>query len=116
MAQTGWEEVVVAWLTLLGAGLLEIVWAFAISQSKGFTRLWPTVATVIAISASVGLLSWSARSLPIGTAYTVWTGIGSVGTFAVGIIFLGEPAHPSRVIAATLIVGGLLLMKASTPA
>ena len=105
-----------AWLTLIGAGLLEIVWAFAVNQSERFTRLWPTVATVVAISASGGLLSWCARTLPIGTAYTVWTGIGSVGTFAVGIIFLGEPAHPSRVIAAALIVGGLLLMKASAPA
>ena len=105
-----------AWFVLLGAGLLEIVWAFAMNRSEGFTRLWPTVATVITMLASVALLSWSARSLPIGTAYTVWTGIGSVGTFAAGIIFLGEPAHPSRVIAATLIVVGLLLMKASTPA
>ena len=105
-----------AWLTLLGAGLLEIVWALAINQSEGFTRLWPTVATAIAMAASVGLLSWSTRTLPIGTAYTVWTGIGSVGTFAVGIVLLGEPAHPSRVVAAALIVGGLLLMKASTPA
>ena len=105
-----------AWLTLLAAGLLEIVWAFAMNRSEGFTRLWPTVATAIAMLASVGLLSWSARSLPIGTAYTVWTGIGAVGTFAVGIIFLGEPAHASRVIAAALIVGGILIMKASTPA
>ena len=105
-----------AWLTLLVAGLLEIVWAFAMNHSDGFTRLWPTVATLIAMLASVGLLSWSTRSLPIGTAYTVWTGIGSIGTFTVGIIFLGEPAHPSRVIAAALIVGGLLLMRASTPA
>ena len=104
-----------AWLTLLCAGLLEIVWAFAMDQSEGFTRLWPAVATVIAMTASALLLAWSTRSIPIGTAYMVWTGIGAVGTFAVGIIFLGESAHPSRVIAAALIVGGILLMKASTP-
>ena len=105
-----------AWLALVIAGLLEIVWALAMKQSEGFTRLWPSVITLAAALASFGLLSWSMRSLPLGTAYVAWTGIGAVGAFAVGIIFLSEPAHPSRLAAAALIVGGLLLMKVSTPA
>ena len=105
-----------AWLVLIIAGLLEVVWAFSMKQSEGFTRLWPALVTLVAALASFGLLSWSMRSLPLGTAYAVWTGIGALGAFVVGIIFLGETANASRVSAALLIVSGLLLMKLSSPA
>jgi quaternary ammonium compound-resistance protein SugE len=106
----------VAWLVLVIAGLFEVVWAFAMKQSEGFTRLWPSVVTVAAMLVSFGLLAWSMRSLPLGTAYTVWTGVGAVGAFVLGIVFLGEAANASRLMAALLIVGGLLLMKLSSPA
>ncbi len=105
-----------AWLVLVVAGLFEVVWAFTMKQSGGFTRLWPSVATLAAAAASFGLLAWSMRSLPLGTAYTVWTGVGAVGAFVVGIIFLGEAANALRLLAALLIVSGLLLMKLSSPA
>ena len=105
-----------AWLILVIAGLFEVVWAFSMKQSEGFTRLWPSVVTIAAMLVSIGLLAWSMRSLPLGTAYTVWTGIGAVGAFIAGIAFLGETANASRLIAALLIVSGLLLMKLSSPA
>jgi quaternary ammonium compound-resistance protein SugE len=106
----------VAWIVLIIAGLFEVVWAFAMKQSEGFTRLWPSVITLTAMLVSFGLLAWAMRSLPLGTAYTVWTGIGAVGAFVVGILFLGEAANASRLIAALLIVSGLLLMKLSSQA
>ena len=105
-----------AWLVLVIAGLLEVVWAYWLKQSEGFTRLWPSVATLAAALGSSVLLSWSMRSLPLGTAYVVWTGIGAVGAFVVGIVFLGETANAARLIAASLIVSGLLLMKLTSPA
>jgi quaternary ammonium compound-resistance protein SugE len=95
------------------AGLLEVVWAFSMKQSEGFTRLWPSLTTVATMILSFALLSISMRSLPLGTAYTVWTGIGAVGAFVVGVAFLGETANPLRLVAAFLIVGGLFLMKLS---
>jgi quaternary ammonium compound-resistance protein SugE len=101
----------VAWIILFVAGLFEIVWAGAMKQSDGFTRLWPSAITVAGMVVSVVLLSWAMRSLPLGTAYTVWTGIGAVGAFVVGIVALGEPADPLRLLAAALIVSGLVLMK-----
>lgn len=104
-----------AWLILVIAGVFEVIWAFAMKQSEGFTRLWPSVITLVTMIISFGLLSWSMRVLPLGTAYTVWTGIGAVGAFIVGIIVLGEAAHALRILAAVLIVGGLVLMKLSTP-
>ena len=104
-----------AWLVLVIAGLFEVVWAFSMKQSEGFTRLWPSVVTVAAMLVSFVLLAWSMRVLPLGTAYTVWTGIGAVGAFVVGIVFLGETANASRLVAASLIVSGLLLMKLSSP-
>ena len=105
-----------AWLVLIIAGLFEVVWAFSMKRSEGFTRLWPSVVTVAAMLVSFGLLAWSMRSLPLGTAYTVWTGIGAAGAFVAGIVFLGEAANASRLTAALLIVSGLLLMKLSSPA
>lgn len=103
-----------AWFLLFIAGLLEIVWAFSMKQSEGFTRLGATSVTLVAMVLSFGLLSWSMRTLPLGTAYTVWTGIGAVGAFVVGIVFLHEPMSAMRIFAAALIVGGLVLMKLSS--
>ena len=103
-----------AWIILVIAGLLEVVWAFSMRQSEGFTRLWPSLVTLGAMGVSFALLAWSMRTLPLGTAYTVWTGIGAVGAFLVGIVALGEAANPMRIVAALLIVGGLVLMKLSS--
>ena len=100
-----------AWILLLGAGLLEVVWAFTMKQSHGFTRLTPSVITIIAMIASFAMLSVAMRTLPLGTAYTIWTGIGAVGSFIVGILVLGESATALRMVAAVLIVSGLVLMK-----
>ncbi|MBN9088937.1 MAG: QacE family quaternary ammonium compound efflux SMR transporter [Reyranella sp.] len=103
-----------AWFVLIGAGLLEVVWAFSMKQSEGFTRVLPSVVTFIAMALSVGLLAWSMRSLPLGTAYAVWTGIGALGAFVAGIAILGEAAGTLRIVAAALILGGLVLMKFSS--
>lgn len=105
-----------AWVSLLAAGVLEIVWAFAMKQSQGFTRLVPTAIMLVTMIGSFGLLSISMRTLPLGTAYTIWTGIGAIGAFLVGIFFLGEAVNVSRLIAGVLIVSGLVLMKFSTSA
>ncbi|WP_343519470.1 multidrug efflux SMR transporter [Sphingomonas sp.] len=103
------------WIYLTVAGLLEIAWAFLMKQSEGFTKLVPSVATLVAMAASFALLSLAMRTLPLGTAYTIWTGIGAVGAFVIGILVLGEQATPMRIAAAVLIVGGLVLMKLSSP-
>ncbi|WPZ36965.1 quaternary ammonium compound efflux SMR transporter SugE [Thalassobaculum sp. OXR-137] len=103
------------WIVLTVAGLFEIVWAYSMKQSVGFTRLGPSIVTLAAMLASFGLLAWAMRSLPLGTAYMVWTGIGAVGAFIVGIVFLGEAVSPLRLVAALLIVSGLVLMKLSSP-
>lgn len=103
-----------AWFALLFAGLLEVVWAFSMKQSEGFTRFIPSLITLAAMICSFALLSWAMRSLPLGTAYTIWTGIGAVGAFIVGIIFLGESASAMRIAAAGLIVSGLVMMKVSS--
>lgn len=105
-----------AWIYLLIAGVLEVVWAFYMKQSNGFTRLWPSVITISAMIVSFALLSLSMRTLPLGTAYAVWTGIGAVGAFIVGAWVLNEPLSLMRVTAAGLIVGGLILMKVASPA
>ena len=103
-----------SWLYLLLAGILEIVWAFAMKQSEGFSRPGATILTIMAMLASFGFLAAAMRSLPLGTAYTIWTGIGAVGAFALGVLVLGEAASPLRLAAAGMIVGGLVLMKAAT--
>ena len=105
-----------AWILLFLAGLFDVVWAYLMKQSAGFTRLWPTLATFATMFVSFGLLSVAMKTLPLGTAYTVWTGIGAVGSFAVGIVVLGEAVTPLRLLAAALILAGLLLMKLSSPA
>lgn len=103
-----------AWLYLVVAGLLEVLWAFTMKQSQGFSKLTPSLITLIAMVASFGLLSLAMRTLPLGTAYTIWTGIGAVGAFVVGITVLGEQVTPMRIAAAGLIVSGLVLMKLSS--
>ena len=105
-----------AWIILFVAGLLEVVWAYFMKQSHGFTRLWPSIATLAFMGASFALLSISMKSLPMGSAYAVWTGIGAVGAFVVGVVVLGEALTAGRVIAAGLIVAGLVLMQVSSRA
>jgi quaternary ammonium compound-resistance protein SugE len=102
-----------AWLALLVAGLFEVVWAFSMKQSDGLTRPLPAVVTVVAMLISFALLSFSMRTLALGTAYTIWTGIGALGAFLVGVIWLGEAASLMRVTAAALIICGLVMMTAS---
>jgi quaternary ammonium compound-resistance protein SugE len=106
----------VAWFILLIAGVLEVVWTYFMKQSEGFTRMVPTAITLLTSLASFVLLAVAMKTLPLGTAYTVWTGIGAVGAFAVGIYVLGEPANVTRIVAATLIVAGIVLMKFSSTA
>ena len=103
-----------AWIMLVVAGVLEIVWAYSMKLSEGFTRLGPSVVTIVMMFASFGLLSMSMRTIPLGTAYTIWTGIGAVGAFVVGIVLLGEQVSATRILAAVLIVSGLVLMKMSS--
>lgn len=104
------------WVLLLLAGLLEVVWAYTMKLSDGFSRPVPTAITFLAMFASFGLLAVAMKSLPLGTAYSTWTGIGAIGAFVVGVVALGEAASPLRVLAAVMIVGGLVLMKLSSPA
>lgn len=105
-----------AWIALFLAGLFEVVWAVSMKQSEGFTRLVPTIVMIVGMLLSFALLAWSMKVLPLGTAYTIWTGIGAVGAFIVGVAYFGEALSTGRVVAAVLIVSGLVLMKISTPA
>ncbi|MEO7494065.1 MAG: quaternary ammonium compound efflux SMR transporter SugE [Massilia sp.] len=105
----------VSWLLLLVAGLLEIVWAVGLKQTAGFTRLWPSVVTLGAMAGSVVLLGMAMRQLPLGTAYAVWTGIGTVGTALAGMLWLGEPAGALRLGAIALIIIGIAGLKLLTP-
>ena len=103
-----------AWAILILAGIFEVIWAYSMKLSDGFTKLSPSIVTIVFMILSVVLLSISMRTLPLGTAYTIWTGIGAIGSFVVGIVILNEPMTAMRMIAATLIVAGLLLMKLSS--
>ncbi|WP_298145969.1 quaternary ammonium compound efflux SMR transporter SugE [uncultured Acinetobacter sp.] len=103
-----------AWMVLILAGIFEVVWAYSMKLSEGFTKLTPSLVTIVFMLLSFGLLAYSMKTLPLGTAYTIWTGIGAVGAFVVGILVLGEPVTPMRFLAAVLIVSGLLLMKLSS--
>lgn len=103
-----------AWLYLFSAGILEVVWAFTMKQSDGFSRPGPTAITIVTMIGSFALLSLAMRSLPLGTAYTIWTGIGAVGAFCVGIFWLGEAASLFRIISVALILSGLIGLKLST--
>jgi quaternary ammonium compound-resistance protein SugE len=98
----------VAWVYVVVAGLLEIVFAVMLKESRGFTRLWPSVAFAVAGAASFFLLSLALRTLPVGTAYAVWTGIGAAGTAVVGIALLGEPRDAGRLVSISLIVAGVV--------
>ncbi|BEP34869.1 quaternary ammonium compound efflux SMR transporter SugE [Variovorax sp. V59] len=100
-----------AWVVLLVAGLLEMGWAIGLKYTEGFTRFWPSVGTAISMVLSVVLLGWAMRSLPVGTAYAVWTGIGAVGTVILGILLFQEPANAARLICVGLIVAGILGLK-----
>ena len=100
-----------AWGLLVLAGLFETAWAVGLKYTAGFTRLWPSVATLAAIAVSMGLLGVAAKQLPIGTAYAVWTGIGAVGTVIVGVWLFGEPASLLRLGCLALIVAGILGLK-----
>jgi quaternary ammonium compound-resistance protein SugE len=102
------------WVYLLGAGILEVVWAYAMKLSHGFQRPVPTTVMIIAMIGSVVLLTLSMRHLPLGTAYAIWTGIGTLGAFVLGVVMLGEAATATRLVAAALIVAGLVLMKVGT--
>ena len=103
-----------AWIYLFAAGLFEVVWAYFMKESEGFSRLAPSAVTITAMVASVGLLSVAMRTIPLGTAYVVWTGIGALGTFAVGIVAYGETMSAARMAAAAIILSGLVMMKLST--
>ncbi len=99
-----------AWVYLFAAGLFEIIWAFALKRSHGFTLIGPSVITVAGMIVSIFLLSMAMRTLPLGSAYAIWTGIGAVGAIAIGIIVLGEPLTPLRVTAGGLILAGIVTM------
>lgn len=103
-----------AWLILLLAGVFEVVWAYSMKLSEGFTKLTPSIITIVFMILSVVLLAHAMKTLPLGTAYTIWTGIGAIGSFLVGIVVLGEPATAMRMLAAILIISGLVLMKLSS--
>ncbi|WP_173424455.1 DMT family transporter [Bradyrhizobium oligotrophicum] len=103
------------WLALLAAGLLEIIWALGLKHSDGLTRFWPSVATAIAILLSFAMMSLALRSLPFGTAYAVWTGIGAAGSIVAGMILYSEPADPMRLLCLTLIVAGMIGLKLNSP-
>ena len=103
------------WLILFVAGLFEIGWAVGLKYTEGFTRLWPSVGTVLSMVISVGLLGIALKSLPVGTAYAIWVGVGAVGTATVGILLLGESANLMRLFSLFLIVAGIVGLKLTTP-
>ncbi|HEY0562619.1 MAG TPA: quaternary ammonium compound efflux SMR transporter SugE [Methylophilus sp.] len=103
------------WFILIVAGLFEIGWAIGLKYTDGFSRLWPTVGTVLAMLISLALLGIAMKSLPVGTAYAVWVGVGAVGTAILGIILLGEAANMGRLVSLALIVTGIIGLKLATP-
>jgi len=104
-----------AWVVLFFAGLCEIGWAVGLKYTEGFSRLWPSIATGVAMLASVVLLGWSLKTLPLGTAYAVWTGIGAVGTAILGMLLFGESREAARLACIALIVAGIVGLKLVTP-
>ena len=105
-----------AWVVLVLAGLFEVGWAIGLKYTDGFTRLWPTLWTLLSMIVSLWLLGIAMKTLPVGTAYSVWVGVGSVGTVILGIMLLGEPANVGRLISVGLIVAGIIGLKLSAPA
>lgn len=104
-----------AWLMLLAAGLCEIVWAIGLKYAQGFTRFWPSVVTLAAMLVSIVLLGLAMKSLPVGTSYAVWVGIGATGTAVLGIVLLGESASAGRLVSLALLIAGIVGLKLSTP-
>ena len=100
-----------SWLVLVLAGLFEIGWAIGLKYTDGFTKLWPTLGTVASMVVSLGLLGIAMKSLPVGTAYAVWVGVGAVGTAILGVVLLGEPANAGRMVSLALIVAGIIGLK-----
>lgn len=105
-----------AWIILAIAGLFEVGWAIGLKYTEGFTRLWPTVGTVLSMVISLGLLGVAMKSLPVGSAYAIWVGVGAVGTVALGIVLFGEPMNAARLISVALIVAGIIGIKLTTSA
>lgn len=105
-----------AWVILVVAGLFEVAWAIGLKYTAGFTRLWPTLGTVLAMIVSLWLLGIAMKSLPVGTAYAVWVGVGAVGTVVLGIVLLGEPANAARLFSVALIVAGIVGLRLAAPA
>jgi quaternary ammonium compound-resistance protein SugE len=103
------------WVILVIAGLFEVGWAIGLKYTEGFTRLWPTLGTVLAMIVSLWLLGIAMKSLPVGTAYSVWVGVGAVGTVVLGIVLLDEPANALRLASVALIVAGIVGLKLATP-
>jgi quaternary ammonium compound-resistance protein SugE len=103
------------WFVLVLAGLFEIGWAIGLKYTDGFTKLWPTVGTIASMAVSLGLLGVAMKSLPVGTAYAVWVGVGAVGTAILGIVLLGEPANAGRMVSLALIVAGIVGLKLASP-
>ena len=104
------------WLILVVAGFFEVVWAVCLKYSNGFTKLWPSVWTVVSMAISVALLGYAMRGLPVGTAYAVWVGIGAVGTAVLGVILFGEPADAGRLVSLALILAGIVALKLTSRA
>ncbi|HSS05718.1 MAG TPA: quaternary ammonium compound efflux SMR transporter SugE [Rhodanobacteraceae bacterium] len=102
-----------SWLLLILAGLFEIGWAIGLKYTEGFTRLWPSIGTALAMIVSLALLGIAMKSLPVGTAYAVWVGVGAVGTVILGIVLFGEPANTLRLVSVALIIGGIVGLKLS---
>ena len=107
--------VVMTWSILILAGLFEIGWAIGLKYTEGFTRFWPTVGTLVAIALSLGMLGIAMKTLPIGTAYAVWVGVGAVGTAIFGIVLFGESASAGRLVSLGLIIAGVIGLKLATP-
>ena len=105
-----------AWVILVIAGLFEVGWAVGLKYTEGFTKLWPTAWTALAMTISLWLLGIAMKSLPVGTAYSIWVGVGAVGTVILGIVLLGEPANTARLISVALIIAGIIGLKLATPA
>lgn len=103
------------WVILILAGIFEIGWAIGLKYTEGFTRLWPTVGTVLAMVISLGLLGIAMKSLPLGTAYAIWVGVGAIGTATLGIVLFGESAAAGRLLSLALIFAGIIGLKLATP-
>lgn len=104
-----------AWIVLFVAGILEVVWAIGLKYTDGFTKLWPSVGTIAAMVVSMTMLAQALRTIPVGTGYAIWTGIGAVGTAIVGMVLLGEPREVGRIVCLLLIVSGIIGLKALSP-